>query len=507
MESPHLERLSAVECRRLLPSAPVGRLAVPTPNFPTFDPVSFAVVEGELVVAVRPGSAGDALPGGSVGGLRGRRPRLRAARGLERRGQGPGGGPRRRRGGAGQAAPEPLARRAGRPAAARPVGADHRPAGGVRIAGDPRFVVVLSVLALVRPRRSSRRRPPQSRLRRGPRSPADRRPARRPAGRDRGRRAVGVPPQLRPRRRRHRVPHQGGDEAERHHPVAGDVPGRPHRRLGPGLVRDVRRSGPGSPRRRPRRLPGPDRGPGARHLARRRPQPTSCASPPTPCGARVGRPSRPPPPSPPAGVAPVPFRSPPPHDPGEPPVSGAPRSRQAEPERPATVRRSCGGGPRSGCRPRSSGWTRRSEGRDAPSSSRQASSRLPRVPTVTSACTPRISRNSRSRPVIGVGAGLGPDGQEGEAVVVDPAERVGVPGGVGQHGGDLEQRLRLLLRVEAGDAALDVDHHQRRRAAVAGPAPLLHAEHLEEAATVGETGDLVDHGGQVVVNSGASRTV
>ena len=66
MESPRLERLSAVECRRLLSSAPVGRLAVPTPNFPTFDPVSFAVVEGELVVAVRPGSSGDALPGGSV---------------------------------------------------------------------------------------------------------------------------------------------------------------------------------------------------------------------------------------------------------------------------------------------------------------------------------------------------------------------------------------------------------------------------------------------------------
>ena len=66
MESPHLERLSAVECRRLLPSAPLGRLAVPTPHFPTFDPVSFAVVEGELVVAVRPGSAGDALIAGSV---------------------------------------------------------------------------------------------------------------------------------------------------------------------------------------------------------------------------------------------------------------------------------------------------------------------------------------------------------------------------------------------------------------------------------------------------------
>lgn len=66
MEFPHLERLSRAQCRELLPTAPVGRLAVPTPNFPTFDPVSFAVVEGELVVAVRAGSAGDALAPGDV---------------------------------------------------------------------------------------------------------------------------------------------------------------------------------------------------------------------------------------------------------------------------------------------------------------------------------------------------------------------------------------------------------------------------------------------------------
>lgn len=66
MDSPHLERLSAADCRRLLPGASVGRLAVPTPNFPTLDPVPFALVEGELVVAVRAGSAGDAVPPGTV---------------------------------------------------------------------------------------------------------------------------------------------------------------------------------------------------------------------------------------------------------------------------------------------------------------------------------------------------------------------------------------------------------------------------------------------------------
>jgi len=65
MDFPHLERLSAADCRRLLPTAPVGRLLVPTPNFPTLDPVSFALVEGELVVAVRAGSAGDALAAGT----------------------------------------------------------------------------------------------------------------------------------------------------------------------------------------------------------------------------------------------------------------------------------------------------------------------------------------------------------------------------------------------------------------------------------------------------------
>ena len=66
MEFPHLERLTRAECRQLLPSATVGRLAVPTPNFPTVEPVSFAVVEGELVVAVRAGSAGDAVPAGTT---------------------------------------------------------------------------------------------------------------------------------------------------------------------------------------------------------------------------------------------------------------------------------------------------------------------------------------------------------------------------------------------------------------------------------------------------------
>ncbi|MDQ1497558.1 MAG: hypothetical protein QOI86_898, partial [Actinomycetota bacterium] len=66
MEFPYLERLTAAECRRLLPRAAVGRLAVPTPNFPTLEPVAFAVVEGELVVAVRAGSAADAIAPGTV---------------------------------------------------------------------------------------------------------------------------------------------------------------------------------------------------------------------------------------------------------------------------------------------------------------------------------------------------------------------------------------------------------------------------------------------------------
>jgi nitroimidazol reductase NimA-like FMN-containing flavoprotein (pyridoxamine 5'-phosphate oxidase superfamily) len=66
VEFPHLERLTRAECRQLLPSAPVGRLAVPAPNFPTLEPVSFAVVEGELVVAVRAGSAGDAVAAGTT---------------------------------------------------------------------------------------------------------------------------------------------------------------------------------------------------------------------------------------------------------------------------------------------------------------------------------------------------------------------------------------------------------------------------------------------------------
>lgn len=66
MEFPHLERLTRAECRQLLPGASVGRLAVPAPHFPTLEPVSFAVVEGELVVAVRAGSAGEAVAAGTV---------------------------------------------------------------------------------------------------------------------------------------------------------------------------------------------------------------------------------------------------------------------------------------------------------------------------------------------------------------------------------------------------------------------------------------------------------
>ena len=66
MDFPHLERLSRAECRQLLPSAPLGRLAVPTSHFPTLEPVSFAVVEGELIVAVRAGTAGEVVAAGTV---------------------------------------------------------------------------------------------------------------------------------------------------------------------------------------------------------------------------------------------------------------------------------------------------------------------------------------------------------------------------------------------------------------------------------------------------------
>ncbi|HEV7865837.1 MAG TPA: pyridoxamine 5'-phosphate oxidase family protein [Acidimicrobiia bacterium] len=65
MEFPHLERLSGAECRQLLPAAPIGRLAVGTPHFPSIEPVSFALVEGEIVIAVRAGSAGEALAAGA----------------------------------------------------------------------------------------------------------------------------------------------------------------------------------------------------------------------------------------------------------------------------------------------------------------------------------------------------------------------------------------------------------------------------------------------------------
>jgi nitroimidazol reductase NimA-like FMN-containing flavoprotein (pyridoxamine 5'-phosphate oxidase superfamily) len=65
MEYPRLERLDAVECRRLLPTAPVARLAVATPTFPTIEPVSFALVEGEVIVVGRAGSAAEAVPAGT----------------------------------------------------------------------------------------------------------------------------------------------------------------------------------------------------------------------------------------------------------------------------------------------------------------------------------------------------------------------------------------------------------------------------------------------------------
>lgn len=66
VDFPHLERLTRAECRQLLPGAAVGRLAVPTPTFPSVEPVSYAIVEGELVVAVRAGSAADAVGPGTV---------------------------------------------------------------------------------------------------------------------------------------------------------------------------------------------------------------------------------------------------------------------------------------------------------------------------------------------------------------------------------------------------------------------------------------------------------
>jgi nitroimidazol reductase NimA-like FMN-containing flavoprotein (pyridoxamine 5'-phosphate oxidase superfamily) len=65
MESPHLERLTAAECRRLLPEASVGRLVLPTPNFPTVEPVAFAPVEDGVAVVVRADSAGDAAAPGT----------------------------------------------------------------------------------------------------------------------------------------------------------------------------------------------------------------------------------------------------------------------------------------------------------------------------------------------------------------------------------------------------------------------------------------------------------
>ena len=66
MEFAHLERLTAADCRRLLPSAPVGRLVLPTPNFPTVEPVAFALLDDGVAVVVRAGSAGDAAGPGTV---------------------------------------------------------------------------------------------------------------------------------------------------------------------------------------------------------------------------------------------------------------------------------------------------------------------------------------------------------------------------------------------------------------------------------------------------------
>jgi len=62
----HLERLTAADCRRLLPGAPVGRLVLPTPNFPTVEPVAFAPVDDGVAVVVRAGSAGDATALGTA---------------------------------------------------------------------------------------------------------------------------------------------------------------------------------------------------------------------------------------------------------------------------------------------------------------------------------------------------------------------------------------------------------------------------------------------------------
>jgi len=65
MELAHLERLTAAECRRLLPGALVGRLVLSTPNFPTVEPVAFAPVDDGVAVVVRAGSAGDAAAPGT----------------------------------------------------------------------------------------------------------------------------------------------------------------------------------------------------------------------------------------------------------------------------------------------------------------------------------------------------------------------------------------------------------------------------------------------------------
>src|SRR3954452_18269126 len=65
MELAHLERLTAADCRRLLPGAPVGRLVLPTPNFPTVEPVAFAPVDDGVAVIVRAGSAGGAAAPGT----------------------------------------------------------------------------------------------------------------------------------------------------------------------------------------------------------------------------------------------------------------------------------------------------------------------------------------------------------------------------------------------------------------------------------------------------------
>ena len=92
------------------------------------------------------------------------------------------------------------------------------------------------------------------------------------------------------------------------------------------------------------------------------------------------------------------------------------------------------------------------------------------------------------------GAAAGLDGQDGEAVVVDPGEGVGVTDAVGQDGGDLHEEARPLGARLLGRDPPDVDQHEDRRSAVAGMAALLEAEDLHEPPPIGQPGQLVDNG-------------